>query len=338
MTGRMRRGCLLPIFVALMLSGCVPIPIPALGYSSDSRTNLADRVPESIVNGKTTRADVLLALGVPDLYAPDGGWMVYRSARHTGGVAFVAGGGYTAGVVGAINSYENRLLVVRFDANSIVVDVALENETCRGVNQAACSAIPGFSEDSTDSGSTFLNFPPYESSAQAVAAASPEKATLQFAPVRDARSIARGKLIGQRSSLGTSMGKIDMSPSPVAMIRQVLVAELGTRGYRSVEAGADIAIDARLTRFEVRTPSTALYWDINGAIAIDVDVRRSSDEPQRFHYESTCTDRTYVWPSQSVVGNVVLTCLTQLGTRVREDHALVQSLAVHRRASALMQN
>lgn len=436
MTGFMRLGCVLPITLALTLSSCIPIPIPSLGYTSDSRTNLPDRVPVSIVIGKTTREEVLLGLGTPDSFAPDLSWMTYQSARHKGGVAFLIGGGYSAGVVGPVSSYETRLLVIRFDANSIVIDAALEDRTHLGASGYAPSTAPDLSEESTtelsalrtfyvaaaeadvrdinllivaelrrkglrattgpanvkpsdvdailtyrpacksdataglasltvsvrtpdsdaalatagsdqtprapktstdmvaeavaglfgDSTNTFLTFSPDELTVKSPVAAPQGQGTVHIEPVRDARSMARGKVIGERTSLGVSLGEIDVSPRPAAIIRDLLAAELEKLGYRNVPAGAKFDIETHLSRFTVETPSTALYWDINGVIAIDIAVKRNS-ERQRLHFEVTCTDRTYRWLSQPLVKGVVSACLASLGTRIREDRALAQLLA-----------
>jgi hypothetical protein len=177
-----------------------------------------------------------------------------------------------------------------------------------------------------DSASTFLTFSPDELTVKPPVPAPQGKGTVHIKPVRDARSLARGKVIGERSALGVSLGKIDMSPSPAATIRELLSAELEKLGYRNVQEGAQFDIDTRLTRFEVETPSTALYWDVNGVIAIDVDIKRDTVR-QRFHFEITCTDRTYLGLSQSLVKGVVSACLSGLGTRIREDRALAQLLA-----------
>jgi hypothetical protein len=97
--------------------------------------------------------------------------------------------------------------------------------------------------------------------------------------------------------------------------------------HRSVDSGADVVIDAQVTRFEVRTPSTLIYWDINGVIAVDRGVTRSAGGRQEFHYEVTCTDRTYVSLSESLLRGVVSSCLANLATKVREDRGLSQLLA-----------
>lgn len=143
------RGVSLAVASVLVLSGC-PVPIPPLGYLGESRTNLPDRVPGFIVEGKTTRGDVLLGLGAPDSHSPDGSWFAYRSARHSGGIVLVMAAGGGAGGAGVFG-YEERLLVVRFDAGSVVVDATLEARVCsRGVvgfgssggESAPCLKIP----------------------------------------------------------------------------------------------------------------------------------------------------------------------------------------------------
>lgn len=122
------RNVLVVAACVLTLSGC-PIPIPPLGYSSESRTNLPDRVPEFIVKGVTTREAVLFGLGAPDSYSPDGRWFAYRSERHTGGIIFVVAAGSGAGGAG-IMGYNERLLMVRFDASSVVTEATLEDRIC----------------------------------------------------------------------------------------------------------------------------------------------------------------------------------------------------------------
>ena len=39
-------------------------------------------------------------------------------------------------------------------------------------------------------------------------------------------------------------------------------------------------------------------------------------------YGATCTDRTYVWPSEEIIGKVVAACMSSLADKVRNDAAL----------------
>jgi hypothetical protein len=120
---------------------------------------------------------------------------------------------------------------------------------------------------------------------------------------------------------------MDMSPTPADAIYQLLRAELAAMGHESVGADAEFVIDAHLVSFEVRTPSTLIYWDVDGTVAIDLGVTRRAGDRREFHYETTCTDRTYVSLSESLIKGVVQACLANLGAKVREDRALEQLLS-----------
>jgi hypothetical protein len=451
-------GVVLAAVAVLGLSGC-PVPLPPLGYERQSRTNLPDQVPDFIVTGKTTRQEVLLSLGVPDSYSPDGRWFAYRTSKHAGGVLFVVPYGGALEVSGT----DEQLLIVRFDSSAIVIDATLEKRTCPhlGHGTSPCLEFPDpassgalvepettspiavyerawwalgadcfstsrphkvriiltthgmlavaddgsngaaptrywipyrqvaraeimrtgtFSQEcglfdlkdgrrysvvimngwrfdtaATDdlvgrvnralaaqqaevvgevatthfrrTTSAFVTLPPYESLLAPPVAPRSEKTTVRIEAVQDARSGLTGSLIGARSALGISLGTMTMSPFPDEAVYELLRAELGRLGHRSVREDADFVIDPQLTQFEVRTPSTLLYWDINGVIALELGVTRRDGTRNQLRYDSTCTERTYLNPNAALVKEVLQACLANLGAKVREDPALERMLA-----------
>jgi len=115
------------VLAALLLSGC-PLPIPP-GMHHGTRENLAERTPEFIVPGKTTREDVLLTLGEADGAALDESWFSYGAVLGQGGVLFIVmtlGGG---GAFGA-EAVEHRRLVVYFDPGGVVERTQFEKRLC----------------------------------------------------------------------------------------------------------------------------------------------------------------------------------------------------------------
>lgn len=124
---RVRWACALAAL--LVVSGCLPVPIPPLGIAPDSRSNLPPTRPGFIHEGETQRADVLLALGAPDRAGADERWFAYASAAHQGGVAFVVGSYGGAGGV-LVEGYLERRLVIRFDERGIVESVEFEEKVC----------------------------------------------------------------------------------------------------------------------------------------------------------------------------------------------------------------
>jgi len=115
------------------LSGCmaIPYPIPPLGYTQDSRHNLSDAVPAFIVQGQTSREEVLYKLGEPDDAFNADQTFVYISSNARGG-----GGILVIPMIG--NSFPDfkkqrmlhRRLIVEFDTSGHVTSATSATKTC----------------------------------------------------------------------------------------------------------------------------------------------------------------------------------------------------------------
>lgn len=126
---KLTAACRLTIItlISMILTAC-PIPIPK-GDLFDSRQNLGDSVPEFIVVGKTTRAEILLALGEPDGASEHSEWFVYLRTASTGGVAFVvAAGGGMGGV--SFEGMTARRLHIYFDTDGVVKKATHDTVAC----------------------------------------------------------------------------------------------------------------------------------------------------------------------------------------------------------------
>ncbi len=115
------------LLTATLLLGCViPIPVPAR-YHYSSRQNMSQGVPEFIVQGKTTREEVLLALGQADGAALDESWLCYGCAYGKGGVVVFI---YPVPAAPTFESVEYTRLVVYFDESGVVERTQFEKRTC----------------------------------------------------------------------------------------------------------------------------------------------------------------------------------------------------------------
>lgn len=130
-----------------MLVGC-PVPLPSGGYEETSRANIPAARPDWIVEGTTTRADVILRLGSPDEEARDSSWIGYLSSRHEGGVVFVVPvlGGF--GTPLAVESYNERRLVLWLDKRNTVSKVLFEVTPCsrQSVERIKSGPCTGFAD------------------------------------------------------------------------------------------------------------------------------------------------------------------------------------------------
>jgi outer membrane protein assembly factor BamE (lipoprotein component of BamABCDE complex) len=128
----LRRRTWLGIFALCLtvcsLSGC-PYFVPAT-LDAGSRVDITEKTTSAIVMGKTTRGEVLSALGMPSESATDYSWVTYRSSRTwAAGLAMGA-------AMGVGHSTVNRLTIT-FDANGVVSKVNFEQRKCAGPFVAA---------------------------------------------------------------------------------------------------------------------------------------------------------------------------------------------------------
>jgi len=153
-------------------------------------------------------------------------------------------------------------------------------------------------------------------------------ARLRILPVREARSDFVGSLIGRKTTVGAlPMGHIELAPPPVALMTQVLHTELAAAGYRITDSGADFTVEAQLDAFNVLTPATAFYWDLNGTIAMTLTVTGSEGTHRQSRYHAECTERTYIFPGRELLTTVVATCVDKIAAEIRGDAALAGFLA-----------
>jgi len=192
-----------------------------------------------------------------------------------------------------------------------------------GVLMVGCMLIMLLGGCASGPNNVLVTVPPYASQPVAREGSMATRSTVRIDRIRDARRDAVGGLIGERTTIGNvSMGNIEMSPLPTTMMATVLRAELTAMGFGVADSGEQFQIGAQLTRFQVATPATALYWDINGAIEFDMTATGQGGKVHQTRYVATCTDRTYAWPSEELIGGVISACLKDIGSKIRGDTGL----------------
>ena len=107
-------GCLLALWMSS--TGCLLLVIPTPHHDTGyARTNLTQLTPQQFTIGKTTTAEVVLALGEPDAVSADEHKLAYRSEKTEAIWIFAAGGGYSGMVTGGGINRE-RFCIFEFDS------------------------------------------------------------------------------------------------------------------------------------------------------------------------------------------------------------------------------
>jgi hypothetical protein len=111
---------------------------------------------------------------------------------------------------------------------------------------------------------------------------------------------------------GISMGRITLKPPVPELVQAVVEAQADkVLARRGVTAPQTVLCGIRA--FEVVTPATPLYWDINAKIELVLRVRG-----QDRNVSATATERTFVWPSAALIEQVTSKALQQVSVETEQ--------------------
>jgi hypothetical protein len=221
----------------------------------------------------------------------------------------------TDALLGSASSYHTSL--TRKSTEEMVSEV-LAN--LRGQKPAAVAASSG-------PGTAQVQIKPYAAPPAERAAGAAPRAKVRIGSVLDARRDGVGTLIGERTTLGNiSLGMIEMQPPPAEALNQVLKAELAALGFGTTAEAGTASVGGQLRKFLVSTPATALYWDIRGEVELELVAQARDGRRHEGRYLASCTDRTFAYPSNELIGGVVTACLKEIGAKLRKDTVLISVL------------
>ena len=117
------------VLAGMICSGCAIVPTDY--HAPGSRIRINKETQQIITPGKTTKEEVFLMLGEPDIVFSDGLYVKYRWTKVKALWGFVIGGGYSAtGASGYIETdYE---LIIKFDEQNVVSDRECKEHTRSG--------------------------------------------------------------------------------------------------------------------------------------------------------------------------------------------------------------
>jgi uncharacterized lipoprotein YajG len=127
--------------------------------------------------------------------------------------------------------------------------------------------------------------------------------------------------IGERkAAFSVSMGSIYTNRDVAAYITEAIQNELLASGNTLTDNPQAISVSGDLKKFWISTDTTALYWDIIGEIDVVLDVASpASNKSTQKSYKAKSTKRTYIYPSQELVEEVVSESVRTLMYEIRKD-------------------
>jgi len=136
----------------------------------------------------------------------------------------------------------------------------------------------------------------------------PAAARRSFASVevRDLRE-DRGRIGTRQAAFEVSMGDVFFAREVPAYLSEAVADQLRAAGHRvGVEGAPPVRVD--VSKFWLHTDTTMLYWDVVAEIVTDVTL---GDDASR-RLECRAVERTYVWPTEGLLGAVLDRCLVDL--------------------------
>ncbi len=128
--------------------------------------------------------------------------------------------------------------------------------------------------------------------------------------------------IGERfAAFGVKMGDVYTNRRVSDYFREAVIDEIQLMGNRVVETGEDVRITPTLTKFWVTTETTPLYWDIVSEVEcrINFTCTRPGCTPAERRYAARKSDRTYIWPSATIMTKVLNESIDAVFDQMRSD-------------------
>lgn len=107
------------------------------------------------------------------------------------------------------------------------------------------------------------------------------------------------------AAFGVAMDRIIQDPTVPELV-STMVETKSDEILGRQDASQPEEITCEIRTFEIATPATLLYWDVNTRIELLLRVRGQDRE-----VSATATERTYIWPSEEMITRVVNEALRQ---------------------------
>ena len=123
----------------------------------------------------------------------------------------------------------------------------------------------------------------------------------------------------RRTTIGEiSMGSIILSPPEKELVRLIVSDALQRAVAGRTPPSPRPKVSCGIKAFNVVTPATALYWDVTARIELILRI-----EGVERTVAGEAEERTYVWPSAEIIGQVTTRALQQVASAVERELPLL---------------
>jgi hypothetical protein len=116
----------------------------------------------------------------------------------------------------------------------------------------------------------------------------------------------------RKAAFDVPMGNVTFNPPEAQFVQQALAVEL-TRLMREKRIQKTHDFSCEIIEFGVKTQTTPFYWDLVARIRLILRQGTRQQELSGF-----ATERTYVWPSESIISSSVAGAMNQIILQLRD--------------------
>jgi uncharacterized lipoprotein YajG len=306
--------------VTVLLAGCIVVPLPEHTLLG-GRGSISEKDRAFLEAGKTTREDVLLQLGEPDLVLSQERSMVYYwQVSH--GYFFVGGPGSSA--AGPIA--KDYLLMLEFDHAGCLA----RYERCGSVWQTAQAKINAWAgpnaEWSEKRGRDVLVIDPLPETAVRPTAtdASSQSVPFTLGEFRSRNNKSGQDLrVGQVKEFGVVKADIMVTRPVIDLVRSAVIGQLEAAGHRLVVQNGDVRIHCEITDFSATSSLGLTTGDAVGSLDVLLEARRKEVAVTRRYQIRQTESRVFGYHSQDTFEKVMRACLEELQRQMAADHELM---------------
>lgn len=149
--------------------------------------------------------------------------------------------------------------------------------------------------------------------------------TLRVLPFKDERRDLGGEVT---AAFGVPMGHVRFEQSPAALLGQVVISEINAAGHTVTDSAQGPQLAGTVREFIAHTDTTPLYWDVIGNLVVSLQVSPApaASPAAPLDYHARCVDRTYIWPSETIIAGVMSKCINEFAGNLRNDHRFTDAL------------
>jgi outer membrane protein assembly factor BamE (lipoprotein component of BamABCDE complex) len=324
------RGCLvrccllcLACIVLATFPGCVIIPTPEHDLLA-GRGEIDESDIAFLEVGKTTREDVLLRFGEPDMVLDEECILAYYwMVSH--GYWFV--GGYYSGTGGVIP--KNYVFMLEFDEEGRLKRF----ERSGSIFSAAQTRLEKWTpRDGEKTVREIIMIDPMpEVPAQPSILGTPTPPVRfwvgEFRQLRTDPNA--GTLIGhKKAAFGVIVADVRTTRPVIDMVRTSVTAQLEAAGHHLVDRDPDVMVTGEIAEFGVTTSINLATWDAIGSLDVILEVQpvtgTGAKIPRR--YQAKHASGTLLGPSKAHFERVMRTCLEDMQRQMASDAELARLL------------